>query len=109
MLLLFVNNERLKLKMTLQDALREIERLQEVIRQKDIEIEELKKKKNAGRKKNNTQWQESYNAFVELYEQGLSMVEIIDKSECSRRTCYRYKSYYDNLNKNERINKSEEK
>lgn len=86
-------------RMNLEEALREIERLKQIIDEKDKEIETLQKKKNAGRKKNNAQWQESYNAFVELYEQGLSMVEIIDKSECSRRTCYRYKSYYDNLKK----------
>ena len=59
----------------------------------------LRKKKNAGRKPNNAQWQASYNAFVALYEQGLPMVEIVERSECSRRTCYRYKSYYDNLMK----------
>lgn len=86
-------------KMYLEEALKEIERLNRIIEEKDAEIEELRKKKNAGRKKNNAKWQESYNAFVNLYEQGLSMVEIIDKSECSRRTCYRYKSYYDSLMK----------
>lgn len=85
--------------MNLEEALKEIERLNQIISEKDREIGELRKKKNAGRKKNNAQWQESYNDFVKLYEQGLSMVEIIDKSECSRRTCYRYKAYYDKLMK----------
>ena len=85
--------------MNLEEALTEIERLNQIIKDKDEELEVLRSKKNAGRKKNNAQWQESYNAFVELYEQGLSMVEIIDQSECSRRTCYRYKSYYDNMKK----------
>ena len=85
--------------MNLEEALREIERLKQIIDEKDKEIEALQKKKNAGRKKNNAQWQESYEAFVELYEQGLSMIEIIEQSECSRRTCYRYKSYYDNIMK----------
>ena len=83
--------------MNLEDALREIERLNRIIEEKDAEIEVLRKKKNAGRKKNNAQWKESYDAFVALYEQGLTMVEIVEKSECSRRTCYRYKSYYDSL------------
>ncbi len=85
--------------MTLEEALLEIERLNKVIEYKNEEIEALKKKKNAGRKKNNEQWQKSYNAFVELYEQGLPMVEIINKSDCSRRTCYRYKEYYDKMKK----------
>ena len=84
-------------KLNLQEALKEIERLNKIIEEKDKELEELRKKKNAGRKKNNAQWKESYNSFVKLYEQGLAMVDIIDKLECSRRTCYRYKSYYDNL------------
>ena len=83
--------------MTLEEALKEIERLKQIIDEKDKEIETLQKKKNAGRKKNNAQWQASYNAFVDLYEQGLPMVEIINRSECSRRTCYRYKEYYDKM------------
>ena len=85
--------------MNLEEALKEIERLNQIISQQNIEIEMLRKKKNAGRKKNDAKWQKSYNAFVGLYEQGMSMVEIIEKTECSRRTCYRYKQYYDNLNK----------
>ncbi len=88
--------------MTLEQALKEIERLNLVIEAKDKELEDLRKKKNAGRKKNNAQWQASYNAFVELYEQGLTMVEIVERSECSRRTCYRYKTYYDNMKKLEK-------
>lgn len=85
--------------MNLEEALKEIERLNQIISQQNIEIEMLRKKKNAGRKKNDAKWQESYNTFVGLYEQGMSMVEIIEKTECSRRTCYRYKQYYDSLNK----------
>ena len=83
--------------MNLEEALVEIARLNQIIKLKDEERENLKKQKNAGRKKNNEQWQKSYNAFVELYESGLPMVEIINLSECSRRTCYRYKEYYDRL------------
>ncbi len=85
--------------MNLEEALKEIERLNQIIAERDKEIEELRNKKNAGRKPQNEKWQESYNAFVDLYEQGMSMVEIIEKTEYSRRTCYRYKQYYDNLNK----------
>lgn len=85
--------------MNLEEALKEIERLNQIIKDKDEELEVLRNQKKAGRKKNNAQWQESYNAFVNLYEQGMTMVEIIDRLECSRRTCYRYKSYYDSLRK----------
>ena len=87
--------------MKLEEALKEIERLNRVIIEKDREIKRLRSQKNAGRKKNNAQWQESYNAFVELYENGMSRVEIVDKSECSRRTLYRYKAYYEALRKGE--------
>ena len=85
--------------MTLEEALKEIERLNYIIEDQEKEIEKLKSKKNAGRKPNNEKWQKSYNAFVSLYEQGLTMAEIVAQSECSRRTCYRYKTYYDNMKK----------
>lgn len=85
--------------MTLEEALKEIERLNWIIADQEKEIEKLKQKKNAGRKPFNEKWQKSYNAFVILYEQGLSMAEIIEQSACSRRTCYRYKTYYDNMKK----------
>lgn len=85
--------------MNLEEALKEIERLNEILKEKEEEIEALRKKKNAGRKPKNEKWQASYNAFVELYEQGLPMVEIVKRSEASRRTCYRYKTYYENLMK----------
>lgn len=84
---------------TLEEALKEIERLNYIIEDQQKEIEKLRLKKNAGRKPNNEKWQKSYNAFVALYEQGLTMAEIVEQSECSRRTCYRYKTYYDNMKK----------
>ena len=43
--------------MNLEEALVEIARLNQIIKLKDEEIENLKKQKNAGRKKNNEQWQ----------------------------------------------------
>ena len=85
--------------MTLEEALKEIERLNYIIEDQQKEIEKLRLKKNAGRKPNNEKWQKSYNAFVELYEQGIPMAKIVAQSECSRRTCYRYKTYYDNMKK----------
>lgn len=81
--------------MKLQEALSEIKRLQEVIDQKDKEIAELRMKKNAGRKKQNIKWQTSYEVWMKLYESGKSIIEIINDTSYSRRTCYRYKAYYD--------------
>lgn len=85
--------------MTLEEAQKEIERLNYIIEDQKKEIEHLRQQKTAGRKPKNEKWQASYHAFVELYEQGLSMAEIVEQSDCSRRTCYRYKTYYDNLKK----------
>jgi predicted DNA-binding transcriptional regulator YafY len=33
------------------------------------------------------------------YEKGLSIMEIVDKGDISRRTAYRYKAYYDMMKK----------
>lgn len=85
--------------MTLDEALKEIERLNYIIEDQQTEIEKLRQQKTAGRKPKNEKWQASYHAFAALYEQGLSMAEIVEQSDCSRRTCYRYKAYYDNLKK----------
>jgi len=39
----------------------------------------------------------SYNDFAVKYESGMSIMEIVAKSDISRRTAYRYKTYYDSL------------
>ena len=41
----------------------------------------------------------SYNDFVALYEDGLTIMDIVDRGDISRRTAYRYKAYYDGLKK----------
>lgn len=83
--------------MTLEEAKKEIARLKEIIANQEAELEDLRKRKNAGRKPKNEKWQRSYQEFVDLYEQGLTMVEIAGKVSSSSRTCYRYKAYYDAL------------
>jgi cobalamin biosynthesis protein CobT len=87
--------------MTLEEALVEIQRLQEIIQQKDRQIEELKKRKNAGRPPQNKKWMRDYQVFTELYEQGIPIAEIAEQVEYSKRTCYRYKSYYDEMKSQE--------
>ena len=37
--------------------------------------------------------------FVVKYESGMTIMEIVNQSDISRRTAYRYKSYYDELKK----------
>ena len=49
----------------------------------------------SGRKKHDAKWQASYDYFVNLYEQGHSIMEIVEVSDFSQRTAYRYKAYYD--------------
>ena len=41
----------------------------------------------------------SYNDFAVKYESGMSIMEIVNQGEISRRTAYRYKAYYDELRK----------
>ena len=61
------------------------------------ELEQYKKIKPAGRKKHNEIWMASYNDFVMKYESGMSIMEIVNQGEISRRTAYRYKAYYDEM------------
>ena len=41
----------------------------------------------------------SYNDFAVKYEGGMTIMEIVDQGEISRRTAYRYKAYYDAMKK----------
>ena len=61
------------------------------------ELEQYKMIKPAGRKKHDEIWMASYNDFVMKYESGMSIMEIVNQSEISRRTAYRYKAYYDEI------------
>jgi len=62
--------------------------------------EELERYKNitpAGRRKHDDTWMASYNDFAVKYESGMTIMEIVNQGEISRRTAYRYKAYYDEL------------
>ena len=41
----------------------------------------------------------TYNDFVAGYESGMTMVEIAKRNNVSERTIYRYKAYYDKVQK----------
>ena len=84
---------------TLEDALERIKELEQENDKLRAELEDYKQRKNAGRKKHNSKWTESYNDFVVKYEGGMSIVEIVSEGRISRRTPYRYKAYYDELKK----------
>ena len=63
------------------------------------ELERYKSITPAGRRKHDKIWMASYNGFVEKYESGMTIMEIVNQGEISRRTAYRYKAYYDEMRK----------
>lgn len=80
---------------TLEDALKKIEELEIENTKLREQLERYKNYDFGGRRKHDAKWQTSYQSFVQLYEQGMSIVEIVKQSDFSRRTCYRYKAHYD--------------
>ena len=75
---------------TLEDALKRIEELENENAELREELEYYKNRKLSGRQKHNAKWMAIYNDFVAGYESGMTMVEI-------ERTIYRYKAYYDKM------------
>ena len=82
---------------TLEEALSLIAELEAENRTLREELEYYKSRKPSGRKKHDETWMASYNDFAAKYEAGMSIMEIVNLGEISRRTAYRYKSYYDAL------------
>jgi len=82
---------------TLNEAILRIEELEKENAQLKTILAEYEGKKPAGRKVHGETWTESYKEFVLKYEDGLSMATIIETSNISRRTAYRYKKYYDSV------------
>lgn len=83
---------------TLEEALK---RIAELETENQILRDELERYKNitpAGRRKHDATWMASYNDFAAKYESGMSIMEIVNLGEISRRTAYRYKAYYDEIN-----------
>ena len=88
---------------TLEEALNRIAELEsenQILRE---EIERYKNITPAGRRKHDETWMASYNDFAMKYEEGMSIMEIVNLGEISRRTAYRYKAYYDEM-KNAKTN-----
>ena len=63
-------------------------------------LEVYKNRNTGGRKKHDEAWMTSYRDFAVKYESGMTIMEIVAEGEISRRTAYRYKAYYDELQKN---------
>ena len=83
--------------LTLEDALKRIEELENENAELKKELEYYKNRKMSGRQKHNAKWMAIYNEFVVGYESGMTMVEIAKRNNVSERTIYRYKAYYDKM------------
>ena len=83
----------------LEDALKRISELESEITELKAKLEHYESRDPGGRRKHDKKWQASYNQFVDLYVAGESMAHIIEISDFSRRTAYRYKEYYDKIQK----------
>lgn len=84
---------------SLEEALKYIAELEAENQALREELDHYRSRNRAGRKKHDEMWQASYNDFVVKYESGMSIMEIVNQGEISRRTAYRYKAYYDALNR----------
>ena len=84
---------------TLEEALKRIEKLENENAELREELEYYKNRKLSGRQKHNAKWMAIYNDFVAGYESGMTMIEIARRNNVSERTIYRYKAYYDKMRK----------
>ena len=83
---------------SLEEANKRIQELENEIKVLREENERLKNRNFGGRKKHDDTWTASYNDFVAKYEGGMTIMEIVNEGDISRRTAYRYLSYYRELN-----------
>ena len=86
-------------RITLKQALECIQQLEKENADLREELEYYKKRKASGRQKHNAKWMTIYNDFVICYEKGMSLIEIAERNNISKRTVYRYKEYYDSSTK----------
>lgn len=84
---------------TLEEALCYIEKLETENKQLREEVEVYKNRNFGGRKKHDEAWLSCYHKFESKYREGMSISEIVEQGEISRRTAYRYKAYYDEIQK----------
>ena len=84
--------------MTVEEALRRIKELEEEVAQLKAENEKLRSRNFGGRKKHDEAWMAAYHDFIIKYEGGMTLMEIVDEGDISRRTAYRYLAYYKEMN-----------
>ncbi len=86
-------------RITLKEAIERIQQLEKENADLREELEYFKKRKASGRQKHNAKWMTLYNDFVICYEKGMSLIDIAERNNISKRTVYRYKEYYDSSTK----------
>lgn len=79
---------------TLEEANKIIAMLEKENKRLREENEQLLNRKAAGRRRHDDKWMAKYSDFVIKYESGMTIMEIVDTGEISRRTAYRYLEYY---------------
>jgi hypothetical protein len=82
---------------TFEEAMQKISELEEENARLKAELEEYKGRKFAGRQKHDDKWLASYRDFEIKYDNGMTIMEIVEEGNISRRTAYRYKTYYNEL------------
>ena len=84
---------------TLDEALERIKELEEEVAVLKKENERLSNRNFGGRKRHDETWMASYNDFMNKYQSGMTLLEIVAEGEISRRTAYRYLEYYKEIQK----------
>ena len=92
--------------MTIKEAEKIIAELKKENEELKAELAKYDGKKPAGRRVHDEKWMANYDLWLSLFEKGDSIVEIMNKTGFSKRTCYRYKEYYNNLIEGNTINES---
>ena len=82
---------------TLEEALKKINELEQKNKQLEAELEKYKNRAYAGRKKHDSAWMQSYNAFVVQYEKGKTIMEIVEQFFFQAEDGIRDKAYYEKL------------
>lgn len=85
----------------LEDALERVRELEKENAELREKLNDYQNRKLSGRQKHDEKWREAYNDFVVHYESGMSVVEIAERNNVSKRTVYRYKAYYNKMKETE--------
>jgi len=86
---------------TLDQAMERIAELEKENASLKEQIAYYENRKLSGRKKHNDKWQAQLEELSVMFKEGKSVAEIEKIADVSRRTIYRYKTYYDAMKSEE--------